>query len=109
MLRQTSLRKMLGRNGLLETEEYGEIGMTKDEIMQIAREAGIVVVGEAVEKLCELVAAAEREECANICVHIASIAEHNQFVCDEEQEEFYSSRHLAADDCAEAIRTRGKE
>ncbi len=66
MLRQTSLRKMLGRNGLLETEEYGEIGMTKDEIMQIAREAGIVVVGEAVEKLCELVAAAEREECAKI-------------------------------------------
>lgn len=57
---------MLGRNGLLETEAYGEIGMNRDDIMLMAKEAGIVVIGEAVWKLCELVAAAEREECAKV-------------------------------------------
>ena len=40
--------------------------MTRDEIIALAREAGIVVTGEAVWKLCELVAAAERERCAKI-------------------------------------------
>jgi hypothetical protein len=35
--------------------------MTDRELMQMAREAGIVVTGEAVWRLCELVAAAERE------------------------------------------------
>lgn len=35
--------------------------MTRDDIERMAQEAGIVVTGEAVWKLCELVAAAERE------------------------------------------------
>ena len=39
----------------------------KDDIIRMAREAGIVVTGEAVWKLCELVAAAEREACAKVC------------------------------------------
>ena len=38
--------------------------MNRDDIIRMAREAGIVVTGEAVWKLCELVAAAEREACA---------------------------------------------
>jgi len=37
--------------------------MSRDDITRMAREAGIVVTGEAVWKLCELVAAAEREAC----------------------------------------------
>ncbi len=40
--------------------------MTQDDIVRMAREAGIVVTGEAVWKLCELIAAAEREACAKI-------------------------------------------
>jgi len=39
-------------------------GLSKDDVMRMAQEAGIVVTGEAVWKLCELVAAAEREEYA---------------------------------------------
>ena len=39
----------------------------KEDIIRMAREAGIVVTGEAVWKLCELVAAAEREACAKVC------------------------------------------
>ena len=41
--------------------------MSRDDIIRMAREAGIVVTGEAVWKLCELVAAAEREACAKVC------------------------------------------
>ena len=45
--------------------------MTKDQIDELIRENGIVVVGEAVYTLCNLVeeksAAAEREACAVIC------------------------------------------
>ena len=39
--------------------------MTRDDIIRMAREAGIVVTGEAVWKLCELVAAAERNKVAS--------------------------------------------
>jgi hypothetical protein len=40
--------------------------MTQDDIIRMAQEAGIVVTGEAVWKLCALVAAAEREACAEM-------------------------------------------
>ena len=40
--------------------------MTRDDIIRMAQDAGIVVTGEAVWKLCEMVAAAEREACASI-------------------------------------------
>ena len=40
--------------------------MTRDQIIRITQEAGIVVTGEAIWKLCELVVAAERERCAKI-------------------------------------------
>jgi len=38
--------------------------MTQDEIIEMAREAGIVVTGEAIYTLCKLVADKEREACA---------------------------------------------
>ena len=41
--------------------------MTREEIIRLAESAGITVIGEAVWRLCELVAAAEREACAAIC------------------------------------------
>jgi hypothetical protein len=41
--------------------------MNREDIIRMAREAGIVVTGEAVWKLCELVAAREREA----LVHLA--------------------------------------
>jgi hypothetical protein len=44
--------------------------MNRDDIIRMAEEAGIVVTGEAVWKLCEIVAAAEREACAKLCKEI---------------------------------------
>jgi len=41
--------------------------MSRDDIIRMAEEAGIVVTGDAVWRLCELVAAAEREACAKAC------------------------------------------
>lgn len=66
--------------------------MTKDQIDELMRENGIVIVGEAVYALCNLVeeqsAAAEREACIRDC----------------------DSVDLAgADDCIAAIRARGQE
>ena len=40
--------------------------MTQDEIREMAREAGIVVTGEAIYTLCKLVAAKEREAIAQM-------------------------------------------
>jgi hypothetical protein len=40
--------------------------MTRDDIIRMAEEGGIVVTGDAVWRLCELVAAAEREAIAQM-------------------------------------------
>lgn len=40
--------------------------MTREEIIRLAESAGITVIGEAVWRLCEVVAAAEREACAKL-------------------------------------------
>ena len=40
--------------------------MTHEEMIAMAQEAKIVVTGDAVWKLCELVVVAERERCAKI-------------------------------------------
>ena len=45
--------------------------MSREEIIRLAESAGITVIGEAVGRLCELVAAAEREACAEICDRVA--------------------------------------
>ena len=48
--------------------------MNREDIIKLAQDAGIVVTGEAVWRLCEIVAAAERERCAQICDHVAANA-----------------------------------
>jgi hypothetical protein len=77
--------------------------MTREDIIRMALEAGIVVTGEAVWKLCELVAAAEREACAKVCDEAkANIWEFHP----------YAVREAANSVCANlaaAIRARGQE
>jgi hypothetical protein len=70
--------------------------MTRDDIDDLMRDSNIVVVGEAVYALCQIVAAHEREACAK--------------VCEERQEVFqkYYTKGLAAM-CAEAIRARSEQ
>ena len=63
--------------------------MTRDDIIKLAAEAGIVVTGEAIWKLCELVAAAEREACAKVCDDLVL-------------------HQYSASGCAATIRARGK-
>ncbi len=62
--------------------------MTRDDIDDLMRDNNIVVVGEAVYALCQLVAAREREACA--------------MVCD-------GWTHADGDRCAAAIRARGEQ
>ena len=71
--------------------------MTRDDIIRMAREAGLVGLVEAevienFERFASLVAAAEREACALTCEGIAA---------DDQSED------SAAQDCAAAIRARG--
>ena len=71
--------------------------MTRDDIDDLMRDSNIVVVGEAVYALCQIVAAHEREACAELCEeHIG--------------EDLYDmfGKHLAKQ-CAEAIRERGEQ
>ena len=51
-------------------------GLSRDDVMRMAQEAGIVVTGEAVLKLCELVAAAEREACAKVAEWVGQDKNH---------------------------------
>ncbi len=62
--------------------------MTREDIDELMRDNGIVVVGEAVYALCQIVAAAEREACAKLCD---------------------GWTHADGDRCAEAIRARGEQ
>jgi hypothetical protein len=64
------------------------MAMTKDQIDELMRENGIVIVGEAVYALCNLVeeqsAAAEREECVKLCNWLADrYPETNAVSCSE--------------------------
>ena len=61
--------------------------MNRDDVIRMAQEAGIVVIGEAAFKLCQLVAQHEREACAMVC---------------EDSVEY------AGDTLAQAIRARGQ-
>lgn len=69
--------------------------MTRDGIDDLMRDNGIVVVGEAVYALCQIVAAREREACAKVC---------DNRITNEAgmQREDYENRQ-----CAAAIRARG--
>ena len=68
--------------------------MTREDIIKLAREAGIVVTGEAVWRLCELVAAAEREACAKVCEDMSGPIE------------VFNPKYVHYIDCAAAIRAR---
>jgi len=70
--------------------------MTRNDIDDLMRDSNIVVVGEAVYALCQIVAAHEREACAK--------------ACEERQEVFqkYYTKGLAAM-CAKAIRARSEQ
>lgn len=66
--------------------------MTRDDIIKLARDAGIgpVYGYESIERLVSFVAAAEREACAKVC-------------------EEWGAWNNVAQDCAAAIRARGKQ
>lgn len=67
--------------------------MTKDQVDELMRKNGIVIVGEAVYALCNLVATAEREENAKLCNSLARW--HGQLVT------------AAFDHAADSIRYKG--
>lgn len=78
--------------------------MTKDQIDELMRENGIVIVGEAVYALCNLVeeqsAAAEREACAKACEEYA-----HKYAKDDVASKSQAWMMLQ---CAAAIRARGQ-
>ena len=70
--------------------------MTRDDVIKLAREAGmggmlsdVVCTLEELDRFVGLVAAAEREECAKVCDELEA-----------------SSDYTYADECATAIRAR---
>jgi hypothetical protein len=79
--------------------------MTKEELIRMAREAGLSVWdnerasmegdGDALERFAALVAAAEREACAK--------------VCEEEIKRVKPIYSVTAENCVKAIRARGQE
>ena len=83
--------------------------MNRDDIIRMAREAGICdwetsAYKNELERFAALVAAAEREACLDLCYTIGNEfkeewAEHN--------EDKYWERCLGAGECADAIRARG--
>lgn len=105
--------------------------MTRDDIIRMAREAGIVVTGEAVWRLCEIVAAAERNKVAQWMIDRSYATGHGDTVEDLLKELAQSvreeERELCAQvcdeiankpsnmvlgvalDCAAAIRARGEK
>ena len=77
--------------------------MTRDDILRMAREAGFealgtddwVCFGDEIERFAALVAAAEREMCAQVCESMRP-----------SKEEFDPRYHAGCTDSAEAIRAR---
>jgi len=90
--------------------------MTQDEIIEMARQAGIVVTGEAIYTLCKLVAAKATEEAnakANaswtlMCKKMVALErEACARVCEEHPDgiNMLGGAYIA---CAKAIRARGE-
>ena len=53
--------------------------MNREDMERMAQEAGIVVTGEAVWKLCEMVAAAEREVLAQELLKLTRVGAASQY------------------------------
>lgn len=75
--------------------------MTREEFEQLLKANNIVFVGEAAWRVAQLVAAAEREACANVCDAVAKQM--------DDEGEGPTGYILWVKDCANAIRARGKE
>ena len=71
--------------------------MTRDQIDDLMHEHGIVVVGEAVYALVQLVIAIEREACAKVCDAV------------QKKNEDDGAWMWEARNCAAAIRARGEQ
>ena len=77
--------------------------MTQEDIIRMAREAGLIVDAnqsgfDSVEAFAALVAAAEREACAKVCEEMRTYVDrHNAVV------------QASAKECAAAIRARGNK
>jgi len=82
--------------------------MDREEIIRMAREAGIgpVYGYESIERFAVLVAAHEREACAKACEEVESRAEElwDKFAYPEDQGMASGARQ-----CAAAIRARGEK
>ena len=79
--------------------------MTREEIVRLAESAGITVIGEAVWRLCELVAAEERIKTVVAAFEVAErrVAEEREACAVLAETPMY--RH----EIAEKIRARGQE
>lgn len=87
--------------------------MTRDDIIRMAKEADLWLTSDeriaAVVRFANLVAAAEREACVQVCVEQEQVA---LFLCNQEGEvnkSTWSAEQRAAYRCAAAIRTRGEK
>ena len=88
--------------------------MTRDDIIRMAREAGLALASfcrwsaysDDLERFAALVAAAEREACADICERRKSLywMEFDKTGSDAER-----SAAIASEECATAIRARGEQ
>jgi hypothetical protein len=92
-----------------QKEAWGE-PMNRDDIIAMAREAGLLAEDEAwvsphqeaIERFAALVAAAEREACAKACEQRAKDYGY--------ETDFYAAEHVSeARYCAAAIRARGEK
>jgi hypothetical protein len=82
--------------------------MTQDEIIDMARQAGIVVTGEAIYTLCKLVAAKATEE-ANAKANASWTLMCEKMFAFEREACAKQLDNLGCDHCATAIRARGEQ
>ena len=93
------------------------MAMTRDDVIRMAREAGVVDLSPyytipwggqaaALERFSDLVAAAEREACAKAC---EDYEEHIETLRDGEYQAELAGRQAGAARCAVAIHARGGE
>ncbi len=85
--------------------------MTRDEVIRMAREAGVysgateMVFSASLERFAALVAAAERESCAKVCEDEAAEFRSQKEGCRDAR---YDWKEDAAMECSLAIRARGE-
>jgi hypothetical protein len=83
-----------------ELEAYG---IAKASLDDHSRACWRIADEQRLKRFAALIAAAEREECATLCDGVAGAAKINTAVLPESHH-----RMVAADDCADLIRARGR-